>query len=103
MPLVLWHFVLALSSQTALQAILLFPQGSKSVHTKAFCDTALSMSISSSLNKVSVVELYGMSDLRSGPIPLPNSTMMGHSRVLDLDEFSSVHPVGVTHRRELKL
>ena len=47
----------------------------------------------STLNKESVVELYGMSYLRSGAIPLPNSTMMGHLRALDLEEFSSVPPL----------
>lgn len=64
---------------------------------------ALSMCISSTLNKASVVELYGVGDLRSGAIPLPNGTMMGNLRVLDLDEFSSVHPVGVTQRRGVSL
>lgn len=44
-----------------------------------------------------------MSYLRSGPISLPNSTMMGHSRALELDEVSSVPPVGVAHRRRGKI
>lgn len=71
---------MALSSQTILQATLLLPQGDKSVHTKALCDIVLLLFIV--FNKGSVVELCGMSYLRSGTIPLPNSTMMDHLRVV---------------------
>lgn len=56
--------------------------GGKSVHTRALYDTALSMSIVSTWNKKSVVELCRMSYLTSGTIPLPNSTLMGHLRGL---------------------
>lgn len=71
---------MALSSQTILQATLLLPQGDKSVHTKALCDMVLLLFII--FNKGSVVELCGMSYLRSDTIPLPNSTMMDHLRVV---------------------
>ena len=75
-------FLMALSSQTILQATLLLPQGDKSVHTKALCDVVLLLFIV--FNKGSVVELCGMSYLRSGTIPLPNSTMMDHLRVVSI-------------------
>ena len=75
-----FFFLMALSSQTILQATLLLPQGDKSVHTKALCDMVLLLFII--FNKGSVVELCGMSYLRSDTIPLPNSTMMDHLRVV---------------------
>lgn len=78
--LTFFFFFLALSSQTILQATLLLPQGDKSVHTKALCDVVLLLFII--FNKGSVVELCGMSYLRSGTIPLPSNTMMDHLRVL---------------------
>lgn len=41
--------------------------------------------------------------LRSVAIPFPNSTTMGHLRALELDEVSSIRPVGVAHRKRVKI
>lgn len=82
--LAFFFFFLALSRHTTFQAILLLPQG-VSLFTKALCDVVLSLSIISTLNKGIVVELCGVTYLRSGAIPLPNNTMRDHVRVLRVD------------------